>query len=77
MERLGESSKRCGADGEVEVKKKKEKEQQPSCGISQRQRKVRQFSQRGRTSAQERPAKPDTGAFAAQQMNQVLLSLME
>ena len=23
MERLGESSKRCGADGEVEVKKKK------------------------------------------------------
>ena len=25
MERLGESSKRCGADGEVEVKKKKRK----------------------------------------------------
>ena len=25
MERLGESSKRCGADGEVEVKKKKKK----------------------------------------------------
>ena len=25
MERLGESSKRCGADGEVEVKKQKRK----------------------------------------------------
>ena len=25
MERLGESSKRCGADGDVEVKKKKRK----------------------------------------------------
>ena len=49
MERLGESSKRCGEDGEVEVKKKKRKSS--SCGVCQRKSKVEQFSQRGRTSA--------------------------
>ena len=56
----------------------KEKEQQRSCGVCQRKSKVRPFSQRGRTSAQERPAKPDTGAVAAATRNESsFTSLME
>ena len=71
MERQGESSKRFRADGKKEKEKEQqEKEQQRSCGVSQRKSKVRPFSQRGRTSAQERPAKPDTGAFAAATTNE-------
>ena len=51
MERLGESSKRCGADGEVEVKKKKRKSSSEAVKFLREKSKVRPFSQRGRTSA--------------------------
>ena len=59
-----------GGSEEEKEKEQQEKEQQRSCGVSQRKSKVRPFSQRGRTSAQERPAKPDTGAVAAATTNE-------
>ena len=67
-----------GGSEEEKEKEQQEKEQQRSCGVSQRKSKVRPFSQRGRTSAQERPAKPDTGAVAAATRNEsIFTSLME
>ena len=46
-------------------------------GVSQRKSKVRPFSQRGRTSAKERPAKPDTGAVAAATTNESSFTLSD
>ena len=46
-------------------------------GVSQRKSKVRPFSQRGRTTAQERPAKADTGAVAVATTNESSFTLSD
>ena len=78
MERLGESSKRCGADGEVEVKKKKRKSSNEAVECLGEAAKL-DHSLREEELQLRRDHQSQTLVLLQQQqqMNQVLLSLME
>ena len=78
MERLGESSKRCGADGEVEVKKKKRKSSNEAVECLGDEAKL-DHSLREEELQLRRDHQSQTLVLLQQQqqMNQVLLSLME
>ena len=78
MERLGESSKRCGADGEVEVKKKKRKSSNEAVECLGEEAKL-DHSLREEELQLRRDHQSQTLVLLQQQqqMNQVLLSLME
>ena len=83
MERLGESSKRCGADGEVEVEKKKRKSSRRKSS-SQAVEFLREKAKLDNSLKEEelqlrKDQQIQTLVLLQQQqqMNQVLLSLME
>ena len=78
MERLGESSKRCGADGEVEVKKKKRKSSNEAVECLGEEAKL-DHSLREEELQVRKDQQRQTLVLLQQQqqMNQVLLSLME
>ena len=78
MERLGESSKRCGADGEVEVKKKKRKSSSEAVEFLREKAKL-DHSLREEELQLRKDQQSQTLVLLQQQqqMNQVLLSLME
>ena len=78
MERLGESSKRYGADGEVEVKKKKRKSSNEAVECLGEEAKL-DHSLREEELQLRRDHQSQTLVLLQQQqqMNQVLLSLME
>jgi len=78
MERLGESSKRCGADGEVEVKKKKRKSGSEAVECLGEEAKL-DHSLREEELQLRKDHQSQTLVLLQQQqqMNQVLLSLME
>ena len=79
MERLGESSKRCGADGEVEVKKKKRKSRLSEAVEFLREKAKLDHSLREEELQLRKDQQSQTLVLLQQQqqMNQVLLSLME
>ena len=78
MERLGESSKRCGADGEVEVKKKKRKSSSEAVEFL-REKGQLDHSLREEELQLRKDQQSQTLVLLQeqQQINQVLLSLME
>ena len=78
MERLGDSSKRCGADGEVEVKKKKRKSSSQAVEFLRDKAKL-DHSLREEELQLRRDQQSQTLVLLQQQqqINQVLLSLME
>ena len=79
MERLGESSKRCGADGEVEVKKKKKKSRLSEAVEFLREKAKLDHSLREEELQLRKDQQSQTLVLLQeqQQINQVLLSLME
>ena len=78
MERLGESSKTCGVDGEVEVKKKKRKSSSEAVEFLREKAKL-DHSLREEELQLRKDQQSQTLVLLQQQqqMNQVLLSLME
>ena len=78
MERLGESSKRCGADGDVEVKKKKRKSSSEAVEFL-REKGQLDHSLREEELQLRKDQQSQTLVLLQeqQQINQVLLSLME
>ena len=78
MERLGESGKRCGADGEVEVKKKKRKSSSEAVEFFREKAKL-DHSLREEELQLRKDQQSQTLVLLQQQrqINQVLLSLME
>ena len=78
MERLGESSKRCGADGEMEVKKEKRKSSSEAVEFLREKAKL-DHSLREEELQLRKDQQSQTLVLLQQQqqMNQVLLSLME
>ena len=78
MERLGESSKRCGADGEVEVKKKKRKSSSEAVEFLREKAKLdHSLREEELQLRKDRQSQTLVLLQQQQQMNEVLLSLME